>query len=94
MTLDNITIGNIKVDKRFKQEKSNNKRNCDFARFPYGRDYKYRWHNNGLTEHLSLKCSILGCKFGGFVNIFDTYSPEIREDTFKNGRQDAALVPN
>ena len=58
--LDNITIGNVKVDKRFKQGKSNDKRNWDFDRFPYGRDYKYGWHNNGSTERLSLRYPVPG----------------------------------
>ena len=56
---DEVVIGNITVpnenklaykfvvnndiDKRYKEEKSNDKRNWDFDRFPYGRDYKYGW---------------------------------------------------
>ena len=35
------SVGNNNIDKRFKEEKNNDKRNWDFDRFPYSRDYKY-----------------------------------------------------
>ena len=39
--LDNKSVGNNKIDQKFKEEKNNDKRNWDFNSFPYGRDYKY-----------------------------------------------------
>ena len=62
-----MTNGNIKDNKLFKQETINDKRNWYFARFLYGRDYKYRQYNNDSTEHLSSKYPVPECKFDGFA---------------------------
>ena len=83
------------IDKRFKEDKITEINTWDFGIFPYGRDYKYGWKQNGSTEELSLKYPVPGCKFVGFSKIFDLYKPVLKERLItNNGNHDAVLSPN
>ena len=85
----------MKIDKRYKEDKNNEKRNWDFGTFPHERDYKYGWDVNNSAEHLSLKCSIPGCKFGGFAKIYNAYPIEMKNKILiNNGKHDATVTPN
>ena len=91
--INKCVINNI--DKRYKEDKSTDKRIWDFGRFPYGRDYKYGWKQNGSTKELFLKCPVSGCKFGGFSKIFDQYKTVLKERFItNNGNHDVVLSPN
>ena len=82
------------IDKRFKEDKITELKKWDFFRFPYGRDYKYGWKQNGSTE-LSLEFPVPGCKFGGFSKIFDVYGPALKERLItNNGNHDAVISSN
>ena len=82
------------IDKRFKEDKITELKTLDFGRFPYGRDYKYGWKQNGSTE-LSLKCPVPGCKFGGFSKIFDGYGHVLKKRLItNNGNHDAVIFLN
>ena len=71
---------------KYLKKKKNDKRNWDFDRFPYGRD---------STVELSLKCTVPGCKFKGFVGIYDKYQTILIERILtNNGRYDGALARN
>ena len=92
--LANKSVGNNNIDKRYKEEKRNDKRNWDFGRFPYVRDYKYWWKNES-TEKLSSKCPVPGCKFGGFSKVYDKYQTILTKWTItNNGNHDYVIAPN
>ena len=81
------TLSNVNnIDKRYKEDKSTDKKTWDVGRFPYGRDYKYGWKQNGSTEELTLKYPVPGCKLGGFSKIFDQYKTVLKERLITNNR--------
>ena len=95
MKLDNTTKYFIKIDKKYKEDKNNEKINQDFDRFPHRRDYKYGWDINVSAGHLSFKCSVHGSKFGGLAKIYNTYRFEMKNKILtNNGKHDAAVTPN
>ena len=92
--LDNIYVGNNKIDQRFKKEKNNDKKTkilIDFhTEVTTNMDEKKE-----PTEEPSIKCPVPGCKFGDFFKIYDTYKPVLIERILtNNGRHDATLAPN
>ena len=83
----------IKKDKRCKLKNEDEKRIWDFNKFPYWKYYKYGWTNESSND-LSLKYPILGFKFGGFVNMYDSYSDNLKQGILTNNdRHDAVLTP-
>ena len=57
--LDNTTKCFIKIDKRYKEDKNNEKRHWNFCRFPHRRDYKYGWDINSSAGYLFLNVLFL-----------------------------------
>ena len=50
---------------------------------------------NDSAEKLSLICPVPGCKFGGFVKIYDKYQTVLTERLItNNGNHDVVLDPN